>query len=93
MKILNRIDGPRDLKPLNHKQLGTLSQECRDTIIETITKTGGHLASNLGVVELTLALHRAFGAPALSRGLEAIAAALGLRALFGSPVIARFDRV
>ncbi len=63
MKVLNRIDGPRDLRPLSHKQLETLAQECRDTIIETITKTGGHLASNLGVVELTLALHRAFDSP------------------------------
>jgi 1-deoxy-D-xylulose-5-phosphate synthase len=63
MKILNRIEGPRDLKRLDHPQLETLSQECRDVIIETITKTGGHLASNLGVVELTLALHRAFESP------------------------------
>ncbi len=63
MKVLNRITGPQDLKPLSHKQLETLAQECRDIIIETITKTGGHLASNLGVVELTLALHRAFDSP------------------------------
>ena len=40
-----------------------LAQDCRDVIVETITKTGGHLASNLGVVELTLALHRAFDSP------------------------------
>ncbi len=63
MKVLNRIDGPADLKPLNHEQLASLAQECRDVIVETITKTGGHLASNLGVVELTLALHRAFDSP------------------------------
>src|SRR5262245_65347675 len=63
MKLLNRIDAPADLKRLDHKQLASLSQECRDVIVETITKTGGHLASNLGVVELTLALHRAFDSP------------------------------
>jgi 1-deoxy-D-xylulose-5-phosphate synthase len=63
MKVLNRIEGPADLKRLSHADLQSLSQECRDVIIETITKTGGHLASNLGVVELTLALHRAFDSP------------------------------
>jgi 1-deoxy-D-xylulose-5-phosphate synthase len=63
MRVLNRIDSPKDLKPLSHAELATLSQECRDVIVETITKTGGHLASNLGVVELTLALHRAFDSP------------------------------
>ena len=63
MPILSRIDGPQDLKALTHEQLAELAQECRDVIIQTITKTGGHLASNLGVVELTLALHRAFDSP------------------------------
>ena len=63
MSILSRIEGPQDLKALTDKQLGQLAQECRDVIVETITKTGGHLASNLGVVELTLALHRAFDSP------------------------------
>jgi 1-deoxy-D-xylulose-5-phosphate synthase len=63
MSILSRIERPRDLKGLSHEQLAELSQECRDVIIQTITKTGGHLASNLGVVELTLALHRAFESP------------------------------
>jgi len=63
MPVLSRIDGPRDLKGLSHEELAELAQDCRDLIIETITKTGGHLASNLGVVELTLALHRAFDSP------------------------------
>ena len=63
MPILSRIEGPQDLKGLTHEQLAELAQDCRDVIIETITKTGGHLASNLGVVELTLALHRAFDSP------------------------------
>ena len=63
MPILSRIEGPQDLKALTHEQLAEVAQDCRDMIIETITKTGGHLASNLGVVELTLALHRAFDSP------------------------------
>src|SRR6266542_1237457 len=63
MKMLGRIEGPADLKKLDHAELAQVAQDCRDVIIETITKTGGHLASNLGVVELTLALHRAFDSP------------------------------
>ena len=63
MTRLDRIESPRDLKALSIEELGELAQECRNTIVETITKTGGHLASNLGVVELTLALHRAFDSP------------------------------
>ena len=63
MARLDRIEGPQDLKALNIEELGEVAQECRNTIVETITKTGGHLASNLGVVELTLALHRAFDSP------------------------------
>jgi 1-deoxy-D-xylulose-5-phosphate synthase len=63
MPILNRIEGPQDLKGLSHEELAEVAQDCRDLIVQTITKTGGHLASNLGVVELTLALHRAFESP------------------------------
>ena len=63
MPIHSRIHEPKDLKSLSHEQLGELAQDCRELIVETITKTGGHLASNLGVVELTLALHRAFDSP------------------------------
>jgi 1-deoxy-D-xylulose-5-phosphate synthase len=63
MPILNRIESPQDLKRLSHEELAEVAQDCRDIIIQTITKTGGHLASNLGVVELTLALHRAFESP------------------------------
>jgi 1-deoxy-D-xylulose-5-phosphate synthase len=61
--VLNRIESPQDLKALSLEELALLAEECRSTIVETITKTGGHLASNLGVVELTLALHRAFDSP------------------------------
>ncbi|HEY7369520.1 MAG TPA: 1-deoxy-D-xylulose-5-phosphate synthase [Thermoanaerobaculia bacterium] len=63
MAILEGINGPADLKGLTGAQLEELARECRAVIIDTITKTGGHLASNLGVVELTLALHRAFDSP------------------------------
>ncbi|MDQ6891608.1 MAG: 1-deoxy-D-xylulose-5-phosphate synthase [Acidobacteriota bacterium] len=62
-RVLDRVDFPEDLKRLSSEELTDLAAECRDVIIETITKTGGHLASNLGVVELTLALHRVFESP------------------------------
>jgi 1-deoxy-D-xylulose-5-phosphate synthase len=61
--ILPSIETPTDLQPLSYEQLQLLSQEIRDFIIESVTKTGGHLGSNLGVVELTLALHRVFESP------------------------------
>ncbi len=63
-RLLDRIDSPRDLKGLSHDELDQVAQEARDTIISVITERGGHLASNLGVVELTLALHRIFDSPA-----------------------------
>src|SRR5207245_4170990 len=56
-------EGPEDLKQLNTGELEELAQECRARIIDVITKRGGHLASNLGIVELTLALHRRFDSP------------------------------
>ena len=58
------IESPADLRDLSYDQLGQLSGEIREFIIATVTKTGGHLGSNLGVVELTLALHRVFESPA-----------------------------
>jgi 1-deoxy-D-xylulose-5-phosphate synthase len=63
MGILDRIDAPGDLHGLTEGELTQLAAECREVMIRTITKTGGHLASNLGVVELTLALHSAFESP------------------------------
>ncbi len=62
-RLLDRINDPRDLKPLTHEALYQVAQEARETIISVITERGGHLASNLGVVELTLALHRVFDSP------------------------------
>ncbi len=62
-RLLDTIDAPSDLKPLTRIQLTQVAQEARDTIISVITERGGHLASNLGVVEMTLALHRVFDSP------------------------------
>jgi len=61
--ILPSIETPADLQGLSYGELNQLSGEIRDFIIATVTKTGGHLGSNLGVVELTLALHRVFESP------------------------------
>ena len=62
-RLLDKIDEPGDLRGLTHEELAQIAQEARDTIITVITERGGHLASNLGVVELTLALHRVFDSP------------------------------
>ncbi|NVN98916.1 MAG: 1-deoxy-D-xylulose-5-phosphate synthase [Geobacteraceae bacterium] len=61
--ILDKINDPADLKKLSVKDLETLSAELRTFLLENISKTGGHLASNLGAVELTLALHYCFNSP------------------------------
>jgi len=61
--ILNKIDSPRLLRSLDRKDLIPLSAELRQFLIESVAKTGGHLASNLGVVELTVALHYVFNTP------------------------------
>jgi len=63
MTILSSIKSPSDLKSLTLPQMQELAQEIRDYLIETITATGGHLGPNLGVVELTLAIHRVFDSP------------------------------
>jgi 1-deoxy-D-xylulose-5-phosphate synthase len=61
--LLETIAGPRDLKQLPPDQLPVLAAEIRDVLIETVTRTSGHLGPNLGVVELTIALHRVFDSP------------------------------
>jgi 1-deoxy-D-xylulose-5-phosphate synthase len=63
MNILDKINSPQDLKKLNLEELKGLAQEIRNFIIETVSKTGGHLASSLGTVELTIALHYVFNTP------------------------------
>lgn len=61
--LLPSITGPEDLRALSYEELGLLAQEIRQVIVETTSRCGGHLASSLGVVELTLALHRVFESP------------------------------
>jgi 1-deoxy-D-xylulose-5-phosphate synthase len=61
--LLPSIESPADLQALSYDELDQLSLEIREFIISTVTSTGGHLGSNLGVVELTLALHRVFDSP------------------------------
>ena len=63
MSILNRITEPSQLKSLDKEELTQLAEEIRQIIVETVAANGGHLAPNLGVVELTLALHRVLNAP------------------------------
>ena len=63
MALLTRIRGPRDLDRLGPEQLETLAAEIRTFLVEAVSKTGGHLGPNLGVVELTIALHRVFESP------------------------------
>ena len=62
-RLLDRIDNPTDLKGLAKQELGQLATEIRQELITTVSANGGHLASNLGVVELTIALHRVFDSP------------------------------
>ena len=62
-KLLDRINSPADLRGLSLTALEKLAAELRQEIVTTVTTTGGHLASNLGVVELTIALHRVFDSP------------------------------
>jgi len=62
-RILDTLNSPQDLKTLSASQLADLASELREFVTSTVARTGGHLAPNLGVVELTLALHTAFDAP------------------------------
>lgn len=63
MKLLDNINAPQDIRHLNMDELDILCGELREYVLESVSKTGGHLASNLGVVELTVALHRVFNTP------------------------------
>ena len=60
LRLLPTISSPRDLRKLNHQELNRLAGEIRHFLVESVAKTGGHLGPNLGVVELTIALHRVF---------------------------------
>lgn len=63
MAILDRISSPADVRKLSSAQLRTLAAEIRDFLVSSVSRTGGHLGPNLGVVELTIALHRVFDSP------------------------------
>ncbi|MDP3949154.1 1-deoxy-D-xylulose-5-phosphate synthase N-terminal domain-containing protein, partial [Microbacterium sp.] len=63
MPILQRISGPRDLDELTPEELVELASEIREFLVQNVSRTGGHLGPNLGVVELTIALHRVFSSP------------------------------
>lgn len=62
-ELLDRIQSPADLKPLDRRELKRLSDELRGFIVQSVSKTGGHLSSNLGTVELTVALHYVYDTP------------------------------
>ena len=62
-RLLDGIRSPADIKALREQDLPQLAQEVRDELIEVLSQTGGHLGPNLGVVELTIALHRVFNTP------------------------------
>ncbi|GGU83071.1 1-deoxy-D-xylulose-5-phosphate synthase [Lentzea flava] len=64
MKVLDTINSPSDLRRLNGEELDDLAAEVRRFLIDAVSRTGGHLGPNLGVVELTIALHRVFDSPA-----------------------------
>ena len=63
MNLLDKINSPKDLKKLSRSELTSLCNEIRTFIVESVSKTGGHLSSNLGVIELTVALHYVFDCP------------------------------
>ena len=62
-EILDQIQTPADVKKLKGEQLPQLCRELREAIVDAVSHNGGHLAPNLGVVELTVALHRVFDLP------------------------------
>ena len=62
-EILDKINSPADLKVLPREDIPTLAREIRDFLVTVTEKNGGHLASNLGVVEITLAIHKVFNSP------------------------------
>ncbi len=62
-QYLNQINSPEDVRAMDEKDLPRLAEEIRSFLVENVTETGGHLASNLGVVELSIALHRVFSTP------------------------------
>jgi len=86
-KILNNVKSPEDVKKLTDDEINILCSEIRDCIIDAVSKNGGHLASNLGSVELTVALHRVFSSPK-----DAIIFDVGHQCYTHKLLTGRFDR-
>jgi 1-deoxy-D-xylulose-5-phosphate synthase len=63
LSVLDRVNGPEDLKKLSSDELTTLAEEIRAYLVSSVSKTGGHLGPNLGVVEVSIAIHRVFNSP------------------------------
>src|SRR3979490_1924070 len=63
MTVLERVNDPRDIRALNKDELRQLCRELREFTVDAVQKTGGHISSSLGTVELTVALHRVFDSP------------------------------
>ncbi|MFD0853912.1 1-deoxy-D-xylulose-5-phosphate synthase N-terminal domain-containing protein, partial [Actinomadura adrarensis] len=63
MSLLESIRSPQDLKRMDASQLPQLADEIREFLVDAVAKTGGHLGPNLGVIELTIAMHRVFDSP------------------------------
>ena len=61
--LIDQIKSPQDLKKLTRDELKTLAKQIREFLIDSVLETGGHLSSNLGAIELTLAIHYIFDAP------------------------------
>ena len=62
-RFLEKLDFPNDIKTMSYEDLELLSYEIRDFLIGSVSRTGGHLSSNLGIVEISLAVHRMFDPP------------------------------
>lgn len=86
-KILNKINSPDDVKKIEKADLNLLCKEIRNEIIDVVSKNGGHLASSLGAVELTVALHRVFNSPQ-----DAILFDVGHQSYTHKLLTGRFDR-
>ena len=62
-KYLNKINSPEDFKAIPNEEMPAVAQEIRSELVEIVSQNGGHLSSNLGVVELTMAIHKVFDSP------------------------------
>ena len=87
-RILSTIKSPKDLKMLSDKETEELCAEIREKLIEVVSVNGGHLASNLGIVELTVALHKCFNCPK-----DSIVWDVGHQSYVHKMLTGRFDKI